>query len=171
MGVKHLWPNPRLGSFSLLPASRLAPKRLRMWEITSVYASFQRVTLDCVRQDWVVFVGFGESFGERCIDGKTHREPKSSGKSSKGFGGFSVTSSFVGWASLPPWTWNALAHEWDTAGSQCGTSPIFFKCVRRKGEPMFSRSSIQWFSGMVKNTSTIFGSNCVPAHRRISSRA
>jgi hypothetical protein len=53
----------------------------------------------------------------------------------------------------------------------CGTSPIFFKCVRRKGEPRFSRSSIQWFSGMERNTFTILGSNCVPAQRRISSRA
>jgi hypothetical protein len=39
-------------------------KRSRMWEIASVYASFQRVTLDNVRQNWGVFGGLGESFGE-----------------------------------------------------------------------------------------------------------
>jgi hypothetical protein len=59
----------------------------------------------------------------------------------------------------------------EKTATYCGTSPIFFKCVRRKGEPRFSRSSIQWFSGMERNTSTILGSNCVPAQRRISSRA
>ncbi len=35
--------------------------RLRMWEIASVYASFQRLTLDNVRQNWGVFEPFGES--------------------------------------------------------------------------------------------------------------
>ena len=59
----------------------------------------------------------------------------------------------------------------EKTATYCGTSPIFFKCVRRKGEPRFSRSTIQWFSGMERNTFTILGSNCVPAQRRISSRA
>jgi hypothetical protein len=59
----------------------------------------------------------------------------------------------------------------EKTATYCSTSPIFFKCARRNGEPRFSRSSIQWFSGMERNTSTILGSNCVPAQRRISSRA
>jgi hypothetical protein len=32
-----------------------------MWEIVSVYAHFQRVTLGCVTQYWAVFEPFGES--------------------------------------------------------------------------------------------------------------
>src|SRR6266436_6905405 len=37
---------------------------LRMWKTTSVYECFQRLTLGSVRQNWGVFGGFGESFGE-----------------------------------------------------------------------------------------------------------
>src|SRR5208337_4430219 len=47
----------------------------------------------------------------------------------------------------------------------------FFNCVRRKGEPRFSRSPTQFCSGIDKKTSTILGSNCVPEQRRISSQA
>ena len=47
----------------------------------------------------------------------------------------------------------------------------FFRCARRKGEPMFSRSSCQCCSGMERKTLTILGSNWVPAQRRISSLA
>jgi hypothetical protein len=37
-----------------------------------------------------------------------------------------------------------LAADWAALrDGQLGTSPIFLKCVRRKGEPRFSRSSIQ----------------------------
>jgi hypothetical protein len=47
----------------------------------------------------------------------------------------------------------------------------FFRCAKRNGDPKFSRNSTQCDSGIDRNTSTIFGSNCVPAQRRISSRA
>ena len=55
--------------------------------------------------------------------------------------------------------------------AQARTMPRFLRCVRRNGEPRFSRSSIQCCSGIERKTSTIFGSNCEPPHRRISSRA
>ena len=40
--------------------------------------------------------------------------------------------------------------------------PIFREGVRRKGEPMFSRSSIQWLSGMEKA-----GCGVEPAYREV----
>src|SRR5712664_2542163 len=47
----------------------------------------------------------------------------------------------------------------------------FFKWASRNGEPRFSRRSSQCLSGMVKKTSTTFGSNWLPEQRLISSRA
>jgi hypothetical protein len=49
--------------------------------------------------------------------------------------------------------------------------PRFFRWARRKGEPRLSRSSCQFLSAMPRKTETIFGSNWVPAQRRISSLA
>lgn len=46
-----------------------------------------------------------------------------------------------------------------------------FNWDRRYGWPMFSRNSVQSVDCILTNTSTTFGSNCVPEHRWISSCA
>src|ERR1017187_8329963 len=46
-----------------------------------------------------------------------------------------------------------------------------FNWERRYGVPMFSRNSVQSVECILINTSTTFGSNCVPEHRWISSCA
>ena len=40
-----------------------------------------------------------------------------------------------------------------------------FNWDRRYGVPMFSRNSVQSVECILTNTSTTFGSNCVPEHR------
>src|SRR5205807_1910412 len=53
----------------------------------------------------------------------------------------------------------------------CSRRYRFRRCANRNGEPRCSRNSIQCCSGMDRKTFTTSGSNWLPEHRLISSRA